>query len=182
MQSQGIFVGLAKLGGVRVFLIIIVAYYIFIYIVAYPSFLLYQGYLDPEYIMTRQLTVKSDVYSFGVVMLELVSGRLPIPCDNSCIIREIKDTMNETGYIYNLVDPVIRSGNLIGMEEFVKLALKCVEDTGNKRPSMGEVVKEIESIIHAGKVILKDVLSSYQRTREGSTNYSHTSMSGPFPR
>ncbi|GJN02711.1 hypothetical protein PR202_ga20089 [Eleusine coracana subsp. coracana] len=33
------------------------------------------GYLDPEYLLTCQLTSKSDVYSFAVVVLELLTGR-----------------------------------------------------------------------------------------------------------
>uniref|UniRef100_A0A803M3M9 non-specific serine/threonine protein kinase n=1 Tax=Chenopodium quinoa TaxID=63459 RepID=A0A803M3M9_CHEQI len=136
------------------------------------------GYLDPEYLTTQQLTEKSDVYSFGVVMLELVSGRLPIENNKEYIVKEVKVTMNETGYIYNLVDPVIRSGNLIGMEEFVELALKCVECSGDKRPSMGKVVKEIESIIQASEKNLKAVLSSYAGTSDGSDSR----ISDPFPR
>ncbi|XP_048495567.1 leucine-rich repeat receptor protein kinase HPCA1 isoform X4 [Beta vulgaris subsp. vulgaris] len=134
------------------------------------------GYLDPEYLITQRLTEKSDVYSFGVVMLELVSGRLPIE-NKVYIVREVKATMDETGYIYNLVDPEIRSGNLIGVEEFIELALKCVEDSGHKRPTMGEVVKELESIIQAGKNNLKAVLSSYEGTSEGSTSYSNSCLS-----
>ncbi|KAM1390891.1 hypothetical protein ACFX2I_018662 [Malus domestica] len=33
------------------------------------------GCLDPEYIMTQQLTEKSDVYSFGVVLLEVLCAK-----------------------------------------------------------------------------------------------------------
>lgn len=144
------------------------------------------GYFDPEYLNTRQLTEKSDVYSFGVVMLELISGRLPI-VNNKYIVREVKVTMNETGNIYNLVDPVIHSETLIGIEEFVELALKCVEDSGDKRPSMGKVVKEIESIIQADEKNLKAVLSSYEVTSESGTSnsnscFSESNVSEPFPR
>lgn len=32
------------------------------------------GYLDPEYQDTEELTYKSDVFAFGVVVLELLAG------------------------------------------------------------------------------------------------------------
>ncbi|XP_018452299.1 leucine-rich repeat receptor protein kinase HPCA1-like isoform X2 [Raphanus sativus] len=109
------------------------------------------GYLDPEYYMTNQLTEKSDVYGFGVVMLELLTGKSPI-VGGKYVVREVKAKMDKSRNLYDLqelVDTTIiaNSGNLNGFEKYVDLALRCVEQEGVKRPSMGEVVKEIENIM-----------------------------------
>jgi len=112
---------------------------------------LMQGYLDPEYFMTNQLTEKSDVFSFGVVMLEMVSARRPIH-QGKYIVKEIKAAMDKAKDLYGLheiMDPVLLQSTtmLVGLEKFVDLALKCVDEAGTKRPTMGEIVKEIEQII-----------------------------------
>jgi len=156
---------------------------------------LIQGYLDPEYYMSQILTEKSDVYSFGVVMLEIVTGKLPIG-QQMYIVREVREALKETGNIYNLVDRSISSNTATGVKEFVDLAMHCVEDTGDKRPSMGEVVKEIESIIQAGdfKAIVGSTESattsaSFEVAGNGVHPYSSSTSSsfgitgiGPFLR
>ncbi|XP_021769122.1 probable leucine-rich repeat receptor-like protein kinase At5g49770 [Chenopodium quinoa] len=146
------------------------------------------GYLDPEYYMTQILTEKSDVYSFGVVMLELVTGKLPLE-RHTYIVRVVRDSLKETGNVYNLVDPALRSDILIETDEFVNLAMKCLQDTGDERPSMNEVVKEIESIIEASNMYY-DVESSttsasFDVTRDSGYPYNSygsmdSRMSSPF--
>ncbi|GKC60662.1 probable leucine-rich repeat receptor-like protein kinase [Tanacetum coccineum] len=103
------------------------------------------GYMDPEYYMTQQLTEKSDVYGFGIVMLELITARNPIE-KGKYIVREVKEAMDKEKVLYHLhevLDPIIGlSSELQGMERFVDVALRCVEETGIQRPRMSEVVKE----------------------------------------
>ncbi|KAL7237840.1 hypothetical protein ACSBR2_004030 [Camellia fascicularis] len=97
------------------------------------------GYMDPEYYMTNQLTEKSDVYSFGVVMLELLTGRQPIE-KGKYIVREVKQKMDMTkvGYnLHNVLDTAVLGTTLGGLEKFVDLAMRCVEESGGKRPTMG---------------------------------------------
>ncbi|XP_010252250.1 PREDICTED: probable leucine-rich repeat receptor-like protein kinase At5g49770 [Nelumbo nucifera] len=108
------------------------------------------GYMDPEYYTSQMLTEKSDVYSFGVLMLELITGRRPIE-RGRYIVREVRVKMDKTKDLYGLdelLDPVIVLGtSLKGLEKFVDLAMRCVEELGSDRPMMSEVVKEIESIL-----------------------------------
>lgn len=109
------------------------------------------GYLDPEYYMTQRLTEKSDVYSFGIVLLELLTARAPIS-GGTYIVRVMRKAMDKTKYMYGLgeiLDPVMITGSLTleGLERFVDVAMRCVEESGDNRPTMGEVVKEIESIM-----------------------------------
>lgn len=51
-----------------------------------------QGYLDPEYFLTHQLTDKSDVYSLGVVFLELLTAVPPISHGKN-LVREVTSTL-----------------------------------------------------------------------------------------
>ncbi|RRT55409.1 hypothetical protein B296_00047892, partial [Ensete ventricosum] len=112
-----------------------------------------KGYLDPEYYMTQQLTDKSDVYSFGVVMLELITARQPIE-KGKYIVREVKMAINandeELYGLKELMDPAIQNSiHLIALKKFIELALRCLEESTGDRPTMSDVVKEIEMMLHA---------------------------------
>ncbi|GMP63471.1 hypothetical protein CsSME_00025149 [Camellia sinensis var. sinensis] len=107
------------------------------------------GYLDPEYCMTQQLTEKSDVYAFGVLMIELITAKQPIE-KGKYIVLEARQKMDKAKDLYDLheiLDPNILGTALKGLEKFVDLAMRCVEEEGAARPTMGEVVKEIENIM-----------------------------------
>ncbi|XP_022897042.1 probable leucine-rich repeat receptor-like protein kinase At5g49770 isoform X2 [Olea europaea var. sylvestris] len=150
------------------------------------------GYLDPEYYMTQQLTEKSDVYGFGVLLLELLTARSPIE-KGKYIVREVKLAMDKTKEMYKLqqiLDPVIASSMAArSLEKFVDLALNCVEESGVNRPTMSEVVKEIENIMElAGlnpNTESASTSASYEGESKGSgnpyTNESLFSYSGGYP-
>lgn len=118
--------------------------------------------------MTQQLTAKSDVYSFGVVMLELITSRLPIE-KGKYIVREVRTALNkddkELCGLRDLIDPVlVKSGSLIGFQRFVELALLCVEDSSYDRPTMNDIVKELE-------IILKDDEQKVNLAKSASATY-----------
>ncbi|XP_058195943.1 probable LRR receptor-like serine/threonine-protein kinase At1g06840 [Rhododendron vialii] len=102
------------------------------------------GYLDPEYFLTHKLTDKSDVYSLGVVFLELLTGMHPISHGKN-IVREVNSAY-QSGMIFSVVDDRMGAYPAECVERFVNLGLKCCQEETDARPSMAEVVRELETI------------------------------------
>lgn len=116
------------------------------------------GYLDPDYYRNFQLTDKSDVYSFGVVLMELLTAQKAIDFN-----RE-EESVNLAMYgkrkmveekLMDVVDPLLKEGasdlELETMKSLGYLAVSCLDDQRQKRPSMKEVADEIEYLIKVVK-------------------------------
>ena len=116
------------------------------------------GYLDPEYYRNYQLTDKSDVYSFGVVLLELLTSQKAIdfnrPEDDVNLAVYVQRLVEEDK-IMDAVDPILKQGastlELDTMKALGFLAMGCLEQRRQDRPSMKEVAEEIEYIISIAK-------------------------------
>ncbi|TKY65642.1 LRR receptor serine/threonine-protein kinase [Spatholobus suberectus] len=103
------------------------------------------GYLDPEYLLTHKLSDKSDVYSLGIVFLELSTGMQPISHGKN-IVREV-NTARQSGTIYSIIDSRMGLYPSDCLDKFLTLALSCCQDNPEERPSMLDVVRELEDII-----------------------------------
>ncbi|XP_038988877.1 probable leucine-rich repeat receptor-like protein kinase At5g49770 isoform X2 [Phoenix dactylifera] len=131
------------------------------------------GYLDPDYYMTQQLTEKSDVYSFGVVMLELVTARQPLK-KGKYIVREVEMAINKNDEEYyglkEIIDPIIQNTTyLIAFRQFIELAMCCVKESAADRPTMSNVVKEIEMMLHNDGLDTNSTSASSSATDIGKT-------------
>ncbi|KAM1525250.1 hypothetical protein COP2_009947 [Malus domestica] len=112
------------------------------------------GYLDPEYYLNFQLTDKSDVYSYGVVLLELLTSKKAIDFNREeedvNLVVYVKNTLKEER-LMDAIDPRLKEGagivELETMKEFASLALACLDERRQNRPSMKEVADEIQYII-----------------------------------
>ncbi|KAL0310105.1 UNVERIFIED_CONTAM: putative LRR receptor-like serine/threonine-protein kinase [Sesamum radiatum] len=103
-----------------------------------------QGYVDPEYFLTHKLTEKSDVYSLGIVFLELLTGMQPISHGRN-IVREV-NTACQSGMMFSIIDRSMGVYPSDNVKKFMALALRCSLDETKDRPSMLEVVRELENI------------------------------------
>ncbi|KAF5944330.1 hypothetical protein HYC85_018407 [Camellia sinensis] len=102
------------------------------------------GYMAPEYAMEGIFSVKSDVYSFGVLMLEIISGRrnnasFNLPARAQGFLQNAWQLWND-GKAQELIDR-----NLIGscpvqkVAIWINIALLCVQENPDDRPSMSKV-------------------------------------------
>ncbi|CAI0397421.1 unnamed protein product [Linum tenue] len=125
------------------------------------------GYLDPEYLVTGNLTPMSDVYSFGVVMVELLTGRKPYSGSSTRTEEKVNlvqyflssvGDMN-LGRIVNFV--VAREGEMEEIEAFAEVARRCLSSSGIKRPVMKEVAEEL------GRLLRRLDKNSWESDRKG---------------
>ncbi|KAL6620644.1 hypothetical protein ACP70R_035783 [Stipagrostis hirtigluma subsp. patula] len=115
------------------------------------------GYVDPEYHQCYQLTDKSDVYSFGVVLVELVSSKPAVD------ITRDRNEINLAGMAINkiqrreleqLVDMELGYGSdeatTKAMTMVAELAFRCLQQNGEMRPPIREVLAALRSIQEEG--------------------------------
>ncbi|KAM0038468.1 putative protein kinase RLK-Pelle-CR4L family [Helianthus debilis subsp. tardiflorus] len=94
--------------------------------------LLFSRYFD-----TNNLTPKHDVYSFGVLLLEVLCGRKPL-ITNEGVEEELEE----------IIDPNLRKQmDTQTMTLFTNIAYKCLKQQYVQRPTMDQIVKELEEVL-----------------------------------
>nr|XP_043638317.1 uncharacterized protein LOC122609332 [Erigeron canadensis] len=108
------------------------------------------GYLDPVY-KKGYLTEKSDIYSYGVVMFEILCGQLAWSEgfeDHSESLGPLAKRNYEEGKLDEMVFKGIKEQ--IGPESmaiYADIAYQCLHDIGDKRPTAGEVVLQLNKVL-----------------------------------
>lgn len=112
------------------------------------------GYAAPEYLATGHLTTKSDVYSFGVVLLEMLSGRRAVdknrPSGEHNLVEWARPYLTNKRKIFRILDSRLEGQYTLDTAYRVSaLAYRCLSIESKFRPTMEEVVKELEQLQHS---------------------------------
>ncbi|XP_041018835.1 serine/threonine-protein kinase ZRK1-like [Juglans microcarpa x Juglans regia] len=115
------------------------------------------GYICPSYYATGRVTEKTDVYSFGMLLLEILTSQYPLDCRATSADDEGDPSFVNylrTRAISEIVDPALMvdgsESGVIGREEqlqsVLQLALTCLDEDPEIRPTMIDVTEELRRI------------------------------------
>lgn len=97
---------------------------------------------------SKKATEQLDIYSFGVVLLELVSGRQAEATESTevDIVKWVRRKVNIANGVHQVLDPKISNTFHQEMIGALDIALHCTSVVPEKRPSMVEVVRSLQSL------------------------------------
>ncbi|XP_024984560.1 cysteine-rich receptor-like protein kinase 5 [Cynara cardunculus var. scolymus] len=106
------------------------------------------GYMSPEYAMHGNFSVRSDVFSFGVLVLEIISGKRNSGLFQSDYIDLLCHTWNrwKNGSPMDILDSNLVNSSLKNeVLRCINIALLCVQEDAELRPSMASIVLMLNS-------------------------------------
>ncbi|KAJ8570459.1 hypothetical protein K7X08_037431 [Anisodus acutangulus] len=112
-----------------------------------------KGYLAPEWLSGVAITTKADVYSYGMVLFELISGR------RNCL--QYYEDEQVDYFPYRATSITVDGGDVISLldnrldriadpeevSRMCKVALWCIQEDEDRRPSMGQVIQILEGVL-----------------------------------
>ncbi|KAL5541073.1 hypothetical protein UlMin_043359 [Ulmus minor] len=139
------------------------------------------GYMDPEYMITQELTEKSDVYSYGVLLLEIVTARRAVQ-DGKNLVEWSQIHHSTELNLRDLVDPSIQNNfDFDQLQTMASIVRWCTQKEGRARPSIKQVLRMLyESLDPVQGGFAEDVEDEYDviegraRRSKGKTHRNET--------
>lgn len=107
------------------------------------------GYRAPEVTSLRKVSQKADTYSFGILLLELLTGKAPE--EGVDLLGSVQSVLQEEWSTDVLDAELLRQQNVEEIVQLLQLAVNCTAQYPDSRPSMAEVVAQIELILSSSR-------------------------------
>ncbi|CAL4979963.1 unnamed protein product [Urochloa decumbens] len=107
-----------------------------------------QGYMPPEYVDSGSVSKKFDVFSLGVIIMKLMDGNMGrtrhSEMGNEKFIEHVCENWNKRlqekrGHPSNKIES-------LRVKKYVEIAIRCVVPERKERPSIKDVVDEMEQL------------------------------------
>ncbi|KAL8097503.1 putative inactive receptor kinase At2g26730 [Apium graveolens] len=110
------------------------------------------SFKSPEFQTSKRVSKKSDIWCFGGLLLELLTGRVcvhsaPPEANGIDLCNWVHRAVREE-WTAEIFDPEVssRRGAYNGMLGVLQMAIRCCDKLPDKRPSISELVRELENV------------------------------------
>ncbi|XP_027190346.1 putative receptor protein kinase ZmPK1 [Cicer arietinum] len=116
-----------------------------------------RGYMAPEWVLNHSITSKVDVFSYGIVVLEMITGKSAakdvVDMGNDGeekvgLVGWLRDKRNgRVSWVGEILEDMVEGDyDERKIEGLVNVALQCVEEEKDKRPTMSQVVEMLQKL------------------------------------
>ncbi|XP_004346350.2 hypothetical protein CAOG_05677 [Capsaspora owczarzaki ATCC 30864] len=101
----------------------------------------FPAYMCPEFFAEGRMTIKTDVYAFGMILLELATAAKPGPRLKTDMRKAVK-----TQKFIEMLDSALKpsEAELRSISELLTLAMECLDDAADDRPSFGSILVSLD--------------------------------------
>ena len=118
-----------------------------------------RGYMAPEWLFNLPISSKVDVYSYGIVVLEMLTGKSStievqtidgVEAHHGRLVTWVREKRSNrrsemASWVGEIIDPVILPNCDVRMMEILaRVALDCVDEDKDVRPTMSQVVEVLQ--------------------------------------
>lgn len=134
------------------------------------------GYMPPEYVMWRQISLRNDVYSFGILLLEILTGE-EISADALNSLGRVWRLYNTKEALQTIDRTIIETWDIETRDKeatkalrCIQVGLLCIQGDSRLRPTMAEVINMLSTDMSLKDPENPPCLPSYCATQENGNS------------